>query len=297
VFDAVLKAGNTQKAAAELNVTQPAISQALKSLEDHVGVRLLDRRTRPAALTQAGSILQAAVSTGLGQISDAIGQIRVMQRAEESSVTIACTICTGTYWLMPMLANFYNEHPDIAVNVMTTQGTPSFSAGIDLVIRHGSGEWKDGKVIKLFDEKVVPVCSPALAKRFNGVRGLENATLLHVMSNENAWLTWKDYFDLKGLSENRLPGRNFTNYVQATQAALAGQGIMLGWESNTGDLVREGRLVAFGDMPIFPKQASYLVMPGHHGLKSASQLLASWLERMTRGNGQAEPAPSLLNGR
>jgi len=290
VFEAVQRWGNLQKAADDLNVTQPAVSQALRSLEDHVGVRLLDRRTRPATLTHAGNILHSAVTSGLGQISDAIEQIRAMQRAEESSVTIACTICTGTYWLMPMLANFYNDHPEIAVNVMTTHGAPSLSAGVDLAIRYGSGDWKDGKVIKLFDEKVVPVCSPALAKRFNDARGLESATLLHVVSNENAWLTWKDYFDLKGLPENRLPGRNFTNYVHATQAALAGQGIMLGWQSNTADLVREGRLVAFSDIPIFPKDAFYLVMPGHHGLKSASQLLASWLERMTHRKARAEPS-------
>jgi LysR family glycine cleavage system transcriptional activator len=277
VFEAVLRFGHVQKAAAHLNVTQPAISQALKSLEGHLGVRLLDRRTRPAALTQAGRILQAAVTDGLAQIADAIEQIRGLQRTEDSSVTIACTICTGTYWLMPRLAHFYNQHPDIAVNVVTTQGTPNFAAGIDLVIRYGSGEWQDGKAIKLFDEKVVPVCSPALAKRFRGARGLENATLLHVTSNENEWVTWKDYFDLKGLPENRLPRRNFTNYVQATQAALAGQGVMLGWESNTGDLVREGRLVSFGNTPFFPKEAFYLVMSDQPGGKPVIQLLANWL--------------------
>jgi DNA-binding transcriptional LysR family regulator len=178
---------------------------------------------------------------------------------------------------MPRLAHFYDQHPDIAVNVVTTQGTPNLSAGIDLVIRYGSGEWKDGKATKLFDEKVVPVCIPALAKRFRGARGLENATLLHVISNEKEWVTWKDYFDLKGLPENRLPRRNFTNYVQATQAALAGQGVMLGWESNTGTLVREGRLVAFGNTPFFPKEAFYLVMSDRPGCKPVIQLLANWL--------------------
>jgi DNA-binding transcriptional LysR family regulator len=228
-------------------------------------------------LTQAGRLLRAAVTDGLGQIADAIEQIEALQRTEENSVTIACTICTGTYWLMPRLAHFYDQHPDIAVNVVTTQGTPNFSAGIDLVIRYGSGEWQDGKATKLFDEKVVPVCSPALAKRFRGARGLEHATLLHVTSNENEWVTWKDYFDSNGLPENRRPRRNFTNYVQATQAALAGQGVMLGWESNTGDLVREGRLVTLGNRPLFPKEAFYLVMSNQPGGKPVIRALANWL--------------------
>ena len=277
VFEAVFRLGNVQKAAAHLNVTQPAISQALKALEDHLGVRLLDRRTRPAALTQAGRLLRAAVTDGLGRIADAIHQIEALQRVEESSVTIACTICTGTYWLMPRLAHFYDQHPNIAVNVVTTQGMPSFAAEIDLVIRYGSGEWQDGKSIKLFNEKVIPVCSPALAKRFKGVRGLDHATLLHVTTNEDEWLTWKDYFELNGLSENRRPRRNFTNYVQATQAALAGQGVMLGWESNTGDLVREGRLVTLGNRPLFPKEAFYLVVSDQPRNKPMVQLLANWL--------------------
>jgi len=279
VFEAVLRLGNVQKAAAHLNVTQPAISQALKALEGHLGVRLLDRRTRPAALTQAGRLLLAAVTDGLGRISDGIEQIEALQRTEESLVTIACTICTGTYWLMPRLAHFYEQYPEIAVNVVTAQGTPSFSAGIDLVIRYGSGGWQDGKATKLFDERVVPVCSPALAKRFRGVRGLDKATLLHVTSNENEWVTWKDYFVSNGLPENRRPRRNFTNYVQATQAALAGQGVMLGWESNTGDLVREGRLVALGTRPLFPKEAFYLVMSDEPDAKPAIPLLVEWLGR------------------
>lgn len=285
VFEAVLKAGNLQKAAADLNVTQPAVSQALKSLEDHVGVRLLDRRTRPAALTEAGRILQMATADGLGRIADAIDQVRAMRPVDEGSVTVACSVGVATYWLMPKLAGFYHEHSDIAVNVMTTsQGAPRLDTGIDLAIRYGLGDWTDGEVVKLFDERVLPVCHPALRKRLtDNAVGLERAPLLHVNAGEDTWLSWKHYLHSSGLPEARLPGRIFTNYVQATQAALDGQGVMLGWESITADLVREGRLVAVNDIAYHPKEAFYLVVSRRSDGKAARDLLAAWFRKAASG--------------
>jgi DNA-binding transcriptional LysR family regulator len=285
VFETVLRAGNIQRAAAELNVTQPAVSQALKALEDYVGLKLLDRSTRPATLTEAGRILQIGVTEGLDRIAEAVEQVRNLDRAAGQSVTIACSVGTATYWLMPRLAGFYTEHPDVAVNVMTTPGSPEFQPGMDLAIRYGTGNWKDGRIVKLFDERVVPVCSPELAAEIGGETGLLRATLLHVRSSDRSWLTWKDYFDLNNLPENRTLGRYFTNYIQATQAALSGQGVMLGWESNTGDLVREGRLVTLGGTPMVPKEAFYLVVPDRRDRKPASDLLEAWIRRIAADNG------------
>lgn len=122
-FETVVRAGGVQTAAAELNVTQPAVSQALRNLEDHIGTKLLDRRMRPAALTDAGRVLLHAVSDGMDRIESAIGKIRALERNEQNVVTIACTVCTGTYWLMPRLATFYTRHPDIVVRVVPTSGT------------------------------------------------------------------------------------------------------------------------------------------------------------------------------
>jgi LysR family glycine cleavage system transcriptional activator len=280
VFETVLRTGSVQKAASDLNVTQPAVSQSLKALEDHVGTRLLDRSKRPSTLTEAGRILHVGISEGFGRITEAFVQIRSLQNAAEQSVTVASSIGTATYWLMPRLADFYSEHQNIAVNVLTTAGAPEFQPGVDLIIRYGTGNWKDGRSIKLFDEKVVPVCSPAVVDRIEAEGGLSTATLLHVRSDDNSWLTWKDYLSLNGLPENRVLGRYFTNYVQATQAALSGQGVLLGWESNAGDLVREGRLVAFGATAYHPKEAFFLVCPAAAERREAVELLTGWITNL-----------------
>ncbi|MDB5523580.1 MAG: LysR family transcriptional regulator [Rhizobium sp.] len=278
VFEAVLRSGSVQRAAQELNVTQPAISQALRQLEEHVGIKLLDRRTRPATRTEAGHILESAVTEGLGKIAEAIEHIRGMQAVEDSA-TIACSVGVATYWLMPQLARFSADYPHVTVNVMTTpQGAPRLTPTIDLAIRYGNGTWTDGQVEKLFDERVVPVCSPAFRQRLpaDGA-GLERATLLNVNTDDPAWITWPTYLKISRLPENIAVGRRFTNYVQATQAALDGQGVMLGWESITGALVREGRLVEANDRPLVPKDAFYLVSSPRIAGREAARLLASWL--------------------
>jgi LysR family transcriptional regulator, glycine cleavage system transcriptional activator len=278
VFEAVIRCGSVQRAAAELNVTQPAVSQALRQLEEHVGTRLLDRSTRPATRTEAGRILEVAVTEGLGRIADAIDHIGRMQATEEST-TVACSVGVATYWLMPRLARFSAEHPLATVNVMTTQqGAPRLNPAIDLAIRYGDGRWTDGTVEKLFDERIVPVCSAAYRDRMAAEdMQLDRATLLHVNADDPAWIGWPTYLRSLKLSEARAPGRRFTNYVQATQAALDGQGVMLGWKSITGDLVRDGRLVELDTAPLIPSDAFYLVSTAAIAERPSAKLLADRL--------------------
>jgi LysR family glycine cleavage system transcriptional activator len=278
VYETVLRTGGVRQAAAELNVTQPAVSQALRLLEEHVGAKLLDRRTRPAARTEAGQILEAAVVDGLGRIADAVEQIRGLQAAADS-VTIACSVGVATYWLMPRLGRYSSIQPHVTVNVMTMpQGAPRLTPTLDLAIRYGAGHWSDGEVAKLFDERVVPVCSPDFLARQKGQAiALERAPLIHVRAEDSSWMTWAGFLKARGLPDSGAPGRQFTNYVQATQAALDGQGIMLGWESITGGLVREGRLVEATADVVAPREAFYLVSASRIGDREAGRLLAEWL--------------------
>jgi LysR family glycine cleavage system transcriptional activator len=278
VFETVLRQGGIRPAAAVLNVSQPAVSQALRQLETHLGVTLLDRSTRPAGLTAAGRLLHRATVEGLGRIGAAIEEIAQLANGVEQSATIACSVGVATYWLMPRLATFYDRHPAIGVNVRTTsQGAPLLTAGVDLAIRYGDGKWDDGVVRRLFAERVDPVCSPALAARLKpAARRFDAAALIHVDVEDTNWLTWSGYLRASGQSERRRPGLRFTNYVQATQAALGGQGVMLGWRSITGDLVREGRLVPLIDAPFMPKEAFYLVS-AFRSRAAACATLSDWL--------------------
>jgi DNA-binding transcriptional LysR family regulator len=276
-FAAVARTGSIQAAAAELNVTQPAISQAVRQLEDHAGVALLDRARRPARPTDAGQALASAITQGLGQIAEALDALREADQQRDSRVTVACSVGVATYWLMPRLAAFYKAHPDLFVNVVTTpNGVPALGDGIDIAVRYGHGRWSDGLVRHLFDEEVRPVCAPALRARFAGPVPPAAVSLLHVRTPETSWVTWDDYLRLTGLPPVRRGGQTFTNYVQTTQAALDGHGLMLGWRSITGALTAAGQLVDAGLPPLAPRDAFYLVARSKRGGR-AVETFADWL--------------------
>jgi len=276
-FAAVVRTGSVQAAAAELNVTQPAISQSVRQLEDHVGLPLLDRGSRPARPTEAGQALAAVIAEGLGRIAEMLDTLRQAESQRASTVTVASSVGVATYWLMPRLLAFYRAHPEFLVNVVTTQsGVPALDEGIDVAIRYGHGRWRDGTVHHLFDEAVEPVCLPSMRARFDGPVPPDAVSLLHVKSTEPSWVTWRDYLRATEQPVPRGNGRTFTNYVQTTQAALDGLGMMLGWRSITGALVASGDLVA-ADLPVLlPQDAFHLVVRNKRG-SEATETFAFWL--------------------
>jgi len=247
IFDAVHRLGSMQLAASEMNVTRPAVSQAIRALEDHVGARLMDRSVKPSVATEAGARLALATRRGLAQISAAIEEIRLAEGLAGRQVTVCCTLGMATHWLMPRLAGFYAEHPDIMVNVQAPPSDlPVFSAGVDIALRYGAKPWDDGVTERLFGESVCPVGSAAIMAPLARDPGrLQQAALIHVRVPQSyGWAGWPEYLAARGLPRHEGPRQMLDNYIQAVQAALDGRGVMLGWRSITAALVAEGRLVA-----------------------------------------------------
>jgi LysR family glycine cleavage system transcriptional activator len=244
-FEALSRHGSMRDAAARLNVTQPAVSQAIKALEDYIGVRLIDRSVRPSRMTEEGELLARSVREGLGRISATLEDIRATQEDADRQITVACTLGVATYWLMPRLSGFYDRHPEITVNVQApASDLPVLSPGVDIALRYGTGGWREGVNGKLFDEIVCPVGSPDLIARLmaDGA-GLDTAPLIHVRNPHNQhWAGWEDYLAAKGITRPRSSGQSFNNYVQAMQAVIDGRGLMLGWRSITERAVSEGTL-------------------------------------------------------
>lgn len=278
-FSEVARLGSMRDAAKRLNVSQPAITQALRELEDHIGVQLLDRSKRPARLTEDGQQLATATREGLGQISTAIETIMVRSLARDKQVTVACTLGMATYWLMPRLPDFYTKYPEVTVNVQAPPSDlPKLLPGIDIALRYGKGTWEgDGNTNKLFDEQACPVGKPELVQRLlNSEVDLSTAPLIHVSSPENLhWAGWQHYLEKRAIRRANTRGATFNNYVQATQAALDGQGLMLGWRSITGRLVEDGNLMRWpgGD---FDFGTGYYVIEAEEG-SSAAALFIEWL--------------------
>jgi len=280
VFETVQRVGGVKNAAGELNVSPPAVSQALRQLEDHVGALLFDRKTRPASLTQAGAILLRAVTENRERLCEALTDIQDLAAAG-STVTIACTMGFATYWLMPRLEAFYLDHPDIVVNVQTAANeVPTLGPGTDIAMRYGNGRWSDGEVSLLFEEVVEPVCAPALAGRIQAEGGsLGSAFLIHVETADRRWINWPQYFSRTGQKANgSAKGLRFSNYVQASQAALSGHGVMLGWRSITGDQSEKGLLVSAGLPHLTPSDAYYAVRAERSRNADTAAIVVDWLK-------------------
>lgn len=246
-FEAVHRSGSMRLAAAELNVTRPAISQAIRALEDWLNVSLFDRSAKPSRPTDAGERLARATRNGLGQIASVIEDIRASTRFADRHITVSCTMGMATYWLMPRLSGFYARAPDAMVSVQAPPSDmPAFSAGIDVALRYGTGPWDENDTVKLFEERAFPIGQPDRIEALNGdLAALRTQPLIHVHPREaNDWPGWHTYLAAKGMSEPVGPRQTFDNYVQATQAALDGQGILLGWLSINAGILSENRLLA-----------------------------------------------------
>lgn len=280
-FDTVARLGAMREAALELNVTQPAITQALRALEDHIGVVLFDRRRRPARLTPSGHILAQATRESLEMISTAIDEIQVDAAAQGQQLTVSCTLGMATYWLMPRLSNFYAKHPDIMVNVQAPPtDIPTISMGVDLALRYGKGRWTDGQTTKLFNEVICPVGRPETIERLiNDGLGLDQAQLIHVNSpDSHHWAGWEDYLKSTGLKRPTLRGQIFDNYIQAVQAAQDGRGLVLGWRSITEALVIEGALVAWPNGEIDMGTAYFVTVSETAATKASTKAFMAWLD-------------------
>ncbi|EEX11652.1 transcriptional regulator, LysR family [Citreicella sp. SE45] len=177
------------------------------------------------------------------------------------------------------LPEFYAAHPEMTVNVQApATDLPHLSPGINIAIRYGTGCWREGTTLQLFDERICPVAAPALLERWQaeGV-GLDRAPLIHVRSPHNQhWAGWEDYLRARG----SLSGQIFNNYVQAAQAVLDGRGEMPGWRSIASRAVRDGALRMWQDGEL--DLGTCYFVTGARRLSGPGQVFPDWITAVDR---------------
>src|SRR5688572_1244248 len=163
-FEVVARHLSFTKAAAELFVTQSAVSRQVRQLEDHLGVRLFERRTRAVVLTEPGYRYYSELAPLLKQIADLTR--KVVGAREESRVRVTATLSFASLWLVPRLAAFQEEHPHVQVHVVADNVVRDLVRDdFDLAIRYCNELSAGADAMKLFDETLTPVCSPKLLAR------------------------------------------------------------------------------------------------------------------------------------
>ena len=232
-FEAVARHLNFRAASEELSVTQSAVSRQIQALEDDVGASLFLRHTRAVELTSAGALLLAAVSRALPQIDGAVRQIR--QSAGRKSVSITTFASFASMWLIPRMEVFQRDNPDIDIRIDASDVAVDLDvADIDLAIRYGPAAAMPSSAIRMFGEQLAPVISPWLLKSNPRIKKPEDLAQFSLIEAGDAhrthleWLTWRRWFDEQHLTQLQPKRWLYFNYAyQMTQAALAGQGVVL----------------------------------------------------------------------
>jgi LysR family glycine cleavage system transcriptional activator len=238
-FEASARAAGFAKAAGELNVTPAAISRMVQLLEQRLGVTLFERKANRLALTEAGRFYQTGLTQILDQLASLTAQVTALAGSRVLTVGVGPTFATR--WLIPRLAGFQKQEPEIEVRFATGGATLPYNDDWTCGIRLGDGHWPGFNAEQLFAADFTPVCSPAMAKRLKTPDDLRSATLLRVAHAADEWPHW---FKSVELSKIRVKGPEFEYYGQALQAAADGVGVAIGIRPYVDDDLKAGRLVA-----------------------------------------------------
>src|SRR5437763_9377155 len=190
VFVAVAEHKSFTRGADALGVTASAASMQVQALEDYLRVPLLRRNGRQVELTPQGALLRPKVEQALADLERAIDEARADRGSGPLRVTTIASFLAQ--WLLPRLPDFTSHHTGIDVQIHTSTELVDFvKTGMDAAIRFGAGSWPRLHVQKLFDEWLVPVCTPALLQRDGPIaeaRDRKRSKLLH--STYEPWTAW-----------------------------------------------------------------------------------------------------------
>src|SRR5213594_884476 len=252
-FEAAARHLNFTHAAEEMHVTHGAVSQRIKRLEEDLGTPLFRRTVRSMLLTDEGRRI----------------------------LTVSMVPGFATYWLLPRLAEFIERHPDIEVNIRPTLSLTDFTRDeVDMAVRFGPGAWPGLISIKLYDEELVPVCSPAFRRRRlpRAPGDLLKMPLLH--DERQPWSIW---FKAVGLDYRNARQRpRYGDQTLLLAAAIAGLGVALARASFVAADLESGRLVRLFSRSVPTRNSYFIVYPPRSKGLGKIQVFQEWLLEQVR---------------
>lgn len=267
-------------AARELNVTQSAVSHAVRQLEGALGQALFTRRHRRIELTETGERFFNDVSIGLMHIRRSAEAIR--RQRDVDHVTLSASTAFASWWMVPRLASFRAALPDIDLRLQTTDKDVDLQTeGISLGIRRGLGAWDGYESALLAPEKVYPVCSPDYLESVGGTSdtaALRGLRLIHLEEPFRPCPNWVDWFAGQGVEYvDRGEGLRLNDYALVIQAVMEGQGVALGWHHITSYLIDRGQLVRPLDATLETDCGYYVVWWRDAALSQEALWVRDWL--------------------
>ncbi len=286
-FEATARLLSFKRAAAELSVTQGAVSQQVKHLEDALGCRLFERLPRGIALTRQGEQFAAVVGRALEEIESAAREIA--KAAAKVTIRLRAGPSFALRWLVPRIGGFYRQHPAINLFILAEYGAlDTTHRGFDLAIEMIGADIDGLCTERLLEERLIPVCSPRyLAEHpLEKPSDLNGCTLLHDAhafvggAPEAEWEYWLAAVGARGVDASQ--GQFFTLANMSLEAALADQGVALGRGALIGDLLSEGKLVAPFKDAVKSRDSYCLVYRKERARSPGMTEVMQWLREQVR---------------
>jgi DNA-binding transcriptional LysR family regulator len=275
-FEAVARRRSFALAAAELHLTASAISHQIARLEADLGIRLFERSAHGVRLSPAGAQYLSRLSGALAAIAAATDDMR---QGVGNSLYVHCSPSLATLWLMPRLHLFALAHPDISLNLSAAHTHSDFALGqVDLDIRYGVPQWANVVVEPLFEERIVPLASPAFIRKHRLKRADQLLDVALIQSNVSV-VQWSDWF--AAFSDKRAPDRftlRFDRAHMSLDAAMQGLGVALESTTTGGKHLVEGKLrPVLGMDKCMRVKAHFAVYPSRHAKRRPVEAFLAWL--------------------
>ena len=245
-FEAAARLLSFTRAGEELHLSQAAISQQIRNLEQSLQVKLFTRSHRAVQLTNEGREYQHTVVAILQQLAGATMDIQNVEFAQQ--LVIGCDQSFASQWLSPRIAQLRLLMPAVGLRIIASDDyRESLGSEVQVAILHGDGLWPGFQTLRLFDEEVFPVCSPGFdhdLARQDWVKWLLQAQLIDLADSHWNWMNWRLWLGGNKIDQP-LANRNLqiNSYPLVIDAACAGQGVALGWRYLVDDLIDQGRLL------------------------------------------------------
>ncbi|MBT9372171.1 LysR family transcriptional regulator [Rhizobium sp. CSW-27] len=281
MFCEVGRTGNLTLAAERLGLSQPAVSYQIRRIEEQLRVSLFERQHRGVALTADGRRLFDILSKSVDEVDVLVKSLR--QRPSRPALRLRTDYAFSTLWLMPRVHAFRSRHPGADIQIVATHR----DAGLvveegEVAVVFGTREEFGTSGSLLLPERVAPVCTP----RFLAGHGplatpaeIAGARLLHLDTLGSApWYDWASYLRELGTRHDLSPDEGefcFNTYALVIQAALADQGLAIGWLGLVDQLIDSGMLVVTGP-ELGAADRGYWLLPPSHPNEGTDQLCA-WL--------------------
>ncbi|HET8727749.1 MAG TPA: transcriptional regulator GcvA [Alphaproteobacteria bacterium] len=279
-FEAAGRHLSFTRAAAELHVTQAAVSHQIKALEEELGLQLFRRGHRGLLLTDVGQTYLPEVRAAFEKLAQATDRLRTHDAT--GALTVSVLPSFAARWLVPRLRRFRRRHPDIDVRLSANDHVVDFERDdVEVAIRYGTGKYQGLAADRFLTEEFFPVCSPALLEEtpdgpppLRRPEDLRWHTLLHDDMRTD-WAMWLLAAGVEGIDPRRGPA--FTDSAMLLQAAVDGQGVALGRSALAADDLIAGRLVRPFEISLPAEYAYHIVYPERSAQRPKIVAFRDWL--------------------